>query len=162
MTYEAFKLKGLSEQVRKDFVRDVGVRLQARLVREAEENARKEAKEKARLEEEQRIREAEEKDDVEATATAVEAEAKAKAEAEEEARIVIEEAAKDNVDALTQGEQSNSSFSPLVLKTLEELQKEQQVVKARLDHQDSVNNKHSEPVDSTASKNASTSKPLGT
>ncbi|KAI5397716.1 hypothetical protein KIW84_063511 [Lathyrus oleraceus] len=61
MTSEAFKLKGLSEQVRNDFIRDARIRLQTRLAREAEEKARKEAEEKARLEEEQRIREAEEK-----------------------------------------------------------------------------------------------------
>ncbi|XP_050877044.1 proline-rich receptor-like protein kinase PERK12 [Lathyrus oleraceus] len=85
--------------------------------------------------------EAEEKADVEtATATAAtEAEEKAKASAKEATRIAAEEAAKTRANALTQGEQSNSGFAPLVLKTLEELQKEQQVVRARLDHQDSVN-----------------------
>ncbi|KAI5442359.1 hypothetical protein KIW84_011437 [Lathyrus oleraceus] len=142
MTSEAFKLKGLSEQVRNDFVRDDGVRLQARLVREAEEKARKEVEEKACLEEEQRIKEAEEKvaDEVVAAAAAAEAEAKAKAEAAEAAHITVEEATKASADALTQGEQSNSGFAPLVLRTLEELQKGQQVVRARLDHQDSVNN----------------------
>ncbi|XP_050888994.1 uncharacterized protein LOC127094177 [Lathyrus oleraceus] len=67
------------------------------------------------------------------------AEAKAKADVEEAARIAAEEAAKAMVDALTQGEQSNYGFAPLVLKTLEELQKEQQVVRVRLDHQVSVN-----------------------
>lgn len=138
MTSEAFKLKGLSEQVRNDFVRDAGVRLQARLVREAEEKARREEEEEARLEEEQRVREAEEKAVV--VAAAAEAEARAKAEAEEASRITAEVAAKASVDALTQGEQSNSGFTPLVLKTLEELQKEQQIVRARLDQQDSVNN----------------------
>lgn len=89
----------------------------------------------------QRIRKAEEKavaKDAAATAAA-EAEAKAKDNAEEAAHITTEEAAKARADALTQGEQSTSGFSPLVLKTLEELQKEQQVVRARLDHQDSVN-----------------------
>ncbi|XP_050876471.1 eukaryotic translation initiation factor 4 gamma-like [Lathyrus oleraceus] len=141
MTSEAFKLKGLYEQVRNDFIRDAGIRLQTRLAREAEEKARKEAEEKSSLEEEQRIREAEEKVVIEAVAAtiAVEAEAKAKAEAKEAAHIVVEEAAKLSVDALTQGEKSTSGFTPLVLKTLEELQKEQQVVRARLDHQDSVN-----------------------
>ncbi|XP_050919172.1 uncharacterized protein LOC127136683 [Lathyrus oleraceus] len=134
MTSEAFKLKGLFEQVRDDFTRDAGIRLQARLAREDVEKARKEAKEKARLEEEQRIREAEEK-----AVAAAEAEAKAKGDAEEAAHIAAEEAAKARADALTQGEQSNSGFSPLVLKTLEEMQKEQQVVRARLDHQDFVN-----------------------
>ncbi|XP_050889619.1 uncharacterized protein LOC127094896 [Lathyrus oleraceus] len=137
MTSESFKLKGLSEQVYNDFIRDAGIRLQARLAREAEEKARKEAGEKGRLEEEQRIREAEEK--VVAAAATAKAEAKAKADAEEAARIAAEEVAKARADALTQGEQSNSGFSLLFLKTLEELQKEQQVVRARLDHQDSVN-----------------------
>lgn len=101
------------------------------MVREAEENAKKESEEKARLEEEQRLREAEEKAAAAATA---EAKAKAKGDAEEATHIVVEEAAKDNVDSLTQGDQSKSGFAPLVLKTLEELQKEQQVMRARLDH----------------------------
>ncbi|XP_050897149.1 eukaryotic translation initiation factor 4 gamma-like [Lathyrus oleraceus] len=139
MTFEAFKLKGLSEQVRNDFIREAGERLQARLVREAEEKAKREAEEKARLEEEQRVREAAEKVVVE-DAAAAEAKAKAKANAEEAARIAAEEAAKASNDALTQGEKSHSNFAPLVLKTLEELQKEQQIVRARLDQQDSVNN----------------------
>ncbi|XP_050916131.1 eukaryotic translation initiation factor 4 gamma-like [Lathyrus oleraceus] len=141
MISEAFKLKGLSEQVRNEFIRDAGIRLQARLARKAEEKARKEAEEKARLEEEQRIREAEEKAAAEAAAVAAtaEAEAKVKVDAEEETHITAEEAAKARANALTQGEQSTFGFAPLVLKTLEELQKEQQVVRARLDHQDSVN-----------------------
>ncbi|XP_050885302.1 eukaryotic translation initiation factor 4 gamma-like [Lathyrus oleraceus] len=141
MTSEPFKLKGLSRQACNDFIRDAGIRLQDRLAREAEEKARKEAEEKARLEEEQIIREVEEKDIVEAAAivATVEAEAKAKTEAEEAACIAAEETAKANADTLTQGEQSNSDFSPLVLKTLEELQKEQQVIRVRLHHQDSVN-----------------------
>ncbi|XP_050914137.1 eukaryotic translation initiation factor 4 gamma-like [Lathyrus oleraceus] len=112
MTSEAFKLKGLSEQVRNDFIRDDGIRLQARLAREAEEKARTEAEEKARLEEEQRIREVEEKVDAEAAAADA-AEAKAKDDAEEAARITEEEAAKARADALTQGGQSNSESSPL-------------------------------------------------
>ncbi|XP_050888859.1 eukaryotic translation initiation factor 4 gamma-like [Lathyrus oleraceus] len=141
MTSKAFKLKVLSEQVHNDFVRDAGERLQARLVREAEEKARREVEEKARLEEEKRVREAAEKAVTKAIVmAAAEAEAKAKADAEEAARIVAEEAAKASADALTQGEQSNSGFAPLALKTLEELQKEQQIVRARLDHQNSVNN----------------------
>ncbi|XP_050897328.1 uncharacterized protein LOC127104169 [Lathyrus oleraceus] len=134
MTSEAFKLKGLSEKVRNDFIREVGERLQERLVREAEEKARREAEEKAHLEEEKMAREAAEK------AAAAEAEAKAKADAEEAARIATEEDAIESNDALTQGEQSHSVFAPLVLKTLEELQKEQQIVRVRLDQQDSVNN----------------------
>ncbi|XP_050889698.1 uncharacterized protein LOC127094985 [Lathyrus oleraceus] len=133
MTSEAFKLKSLSEQVNNDFIREAGERLQARLVRETEENAIREAEEKAHQEEEQRVREAAEK-------VAAESEAKAKADAEEAAHIAAEEVAKASNDALAQGEQSNSDFAPLVLKTLEELQKEQQIVRARLDHQDSVNN----------------------
>ncbi|XP_050889737.1 uncharacterized protein LOC127095031 [Lathyrus oleraceus] len=105
MTFEAFKLKGLTEQVCNDFIRDAGMRLQARLAREDEEQAWKEAEEKAPLEEEQRIREAEEKA---ATEAAVEAEAKAKADAEEAARIAAEEVAKAMADILSQGEKSNS------------------------------------------------------
>ncbi|XP_050877267.1 proline-rich receptor-like protein kinase PERK10 [Lathyrus oleraceus] len=128
MTSEAFKLKVLSEHVRNDFVRDAGVRLQTRLVREAEEKARKKAEEKTRLAEEKRIREAEEKAATEVAAAAIaEAKAKAKVEAEEAEHIAVEEAAKASPDALNQGEQFNSGFAPLVLKTLEELQKEQQV-----------------------------------
>ncbi|XP_050909033.1 eukaryotic translation initiation factor 4 gamma-like [Lathyrus oleraceus] len=123
-------------------LQDAGIRLKARLAREAKEKAKKEVEEKALLEKEQRIREAEEKAAVEtasaATAT-VEAEAKAKAEAEEASHIAVEEASKARDDALTQVEKSNYGFAPLVLKTLEELQKEQQVVRARLDQQDSVN-----------------------
>lgn len=94
--------------------------------------------ENARLEEEQRAREAAEKAVAEAAAAA-EVEAKVKADTEEATHIAIEEAAKARNDALTQGEQSRSDFSPLVLKTQEELQKEQQIVRARLDQQDSVN-----------------------
>ncbi|XP_050919764.1 eukaryotic translation initiation factor 4 gamma-like [Lathyrus oleraceus] len=122
--------------------RDAGIKLEERLAREAEEQARKEAEEKAHREEEQRIREAEEKAATGAAAAtnAAEAEANTKAEAEEATRIGAEEAAKAKVDALTQGEHSNSGFVPLVLKTLEELQKEQQVVRARLDQQDFLNN----------------------
>ncbi|XP_050876746.1 uncharacterized protein LOC127080469 [Lathyrus oleraceus] len=125
MTSEAFKLKSLSEQVRNDFIREAGERLQARLFREAEEKARREGEEKARVEEEQMVREATKK--VAAKAAAAEAEAKVKADAEEAAHIAVEEAAKASNDALAQGEQSNSDFPPLVLKTLEELQKEQQI-----------------------------------
>ncbi|XP_050895315.1 pollen-specific leucine-rich repeat extensin-like protein 2 [Lathyrus oleraceus] len=65
--------------------------------------------------------------------------AKANAETEEAARVAAEEAAKAKANALTQGEHSNFGFAPMVLKTLEELQKEQQVVRVRLDQQDSVN-----------------------
>ncbi|XP_050877344.1 uncharacterized protein LOC127081101 [Lathyrus oleraceus] len=79
-------------------------------------------------------------DAAEAAPVAAEAEAKAKANAEQVAHIAAKEAAKAKNDALTQGEQSHSNFTPLVLKTLEELQKEQQIVRAILDQQDSVNN----------------------
>ncbi|XP_050897230.1 uncharacterized protein LOC127104057 [Lathyrus oleraceus] len=72
----------------------------------------------------ERIKEAEEKA-VAATVSAAEAEEKAKVEAEEETRLVAEEATKAKAAALTQGEHSNSGFVPLVLKILEELQKEQ-------------------------------------
>ncbi|XP_050919606.1 uncharacterized protein LOC127137164 [Lathyrus oleraceus] len=132
MTSKAFKLKGLSEQVRNDFIREAGERLQARLDREAEEQARREGEEKARLEEEENAREAFEKATAEDAAD-VEAEAKAKADAEKVTRIAAEEAAKARDSALTQGESSDSDFAPLVLKTLEELQKEQQIMRARLD-----------------------------
>ena len=124
MKSEAFKLKGLSEQVRNDFIREAGERLQERLAKEAEEKARREAEEKARLEEEQRVREVAEKFATKVVA-AGEAKAKAKADAEEAARIAAEEGVKASNDALTQGEPSHSDFSPIVLKTLEELQKEQ-------------------------------------
>ncbi|KAI5399197.1 hypothetical protein KIW84_064542 [Lathyrus oleraceus] len=134
ITSEAFKLKGLSEQVRNDFIRDAKIRLQEHLAREAEERERQEDEEKARQEEFQRIKEAEAKALAD---VAAEAEAKAKAAAEEAARLAEESAANTRNDALTQGEAS--TFVPLVLKTLEELQKEQQVVRARLDQQDSVN-----------------------
>ncbi|XP_050889013.1 eukaryotic translation initiation factor 4 gamma-like [Lathyrus oleraceus] len=104
-----------------------------RLTREAEERARREAEEKACLEENQREREVAEKAATEAATAAAEAEAKAKANAEEVARIATKEAAKTREDALTQREQSHFDFAPLVLKTLEELQKEQEIVTARLD-----------------------------
>ncbi|XP_050895502.1 uncharacterized protein LOC127102133 [Lathyrus oleraceus] len=111
--------------------------VEKRLAREAEERARKEAEEIAHQEELQRIREAEEK--AIANVDAAEAKAKAKADAEEVTRIAEEVAAKAKADELTQKEHSNSGFVPLVLKTLEELQKEQQIVRARLDQQDSIN-----------------------
>ncbi|XP_050889957.1 eukaryotic translation initiation factor 4 gamma-like [Lathyrus oleraceus] len=100
----------LSEQVRNNFIRDAGIRLQERLAKEAEERARKEAEEKPRQEEEQRIWKNKEKV-VADVAAAAEAEAKAKVDAEEVARIAEEAAAKVNADALTRGEQSNSGFT---------------------------------------------------
>lgn len=50
MTSKVFKLKGLPEKVKNDYIRDAEERLEARLAREAEEKARQEAEEKARLE----------------------------------------------------------------------------------------------------------------
>ncbi|XP_050889550.1 uncharacterized protein LOC127094815 [Lathyrus oleraceus] len=138
MTSEAFKLKGLSEQVRNDFIKEAGERLEAHLPREAEDKARREAEEKARLEAEEEARKkAAEK--ASAEAVAAEAETKAKVDAEEAAHIAAEEAAKAKDITPTHGDPSQSNFSPLVLKTLKELQKEQQIVRARLDQQDSVN-----------------------
>ncbi|XP_050909036.1 uncharacterized protein LOC127122792 [Lathyrus oleraceus] len=101
---------------------DAEIRLQERLAREVEERARQEVEEKERQEELQRIRDAEAK--ALADVAAAEVEAKAKADTEEAARLAKEPAAKARNDALTQGESSNSRFFPLVLKTLEELQKE--------------------------------------
>lgn len=131
-------MKGLSEKVQNDFIREAGERLQERLAREAEEKDRREAEEKARLEEEERAREAAEKVATEAAAAA-EVEAKAKVDDEEATRIAAEEVDKARDAALTQGEKSHSDFAPLVLKTLEELQKQQQIVRVSLDQQDSVN-----------------------
>lgn len=133
MTSKAFKLKGLSEQVRNNFIKEAGERLEARLARETIERAHREAEEKARLEEEEKARrEVAEKASAE-DAIAAEAKAKTKADAEEAAHIAAEEAAKAKDTTLTQGELSHSDFTPLVLKTLKELQKEKQVVRAKLD-----------------------------
>ncbi|XP_050919325.1 flocculation protein FLO11-like [Lathyrus oleraceus] len=82
------------------------------------------------------IKEIEEKFADEATAT--EAKAKVKVDAEEATRIAAEEAAKSTEVALTRGESSTSDIASLVLHTLEELQKEQQLIRSRLDKQDSV------------------------
>jgi hypothetical protein len=161
MTSEAFRLKNISEQVRNGYIRDAEARLQERLAREAEarrleeerlareaeEEARRleeeklarEAEEEARRLEEERAREAEILRIKEAEAKAL-ADAAAAAEAEAQAAAEAEaKAAAEAQQALTQGESSTFGFAPLVLKTLEELQKEQQVVRARLDQQDSVN-----------------------
>ncbi|XP_050889574.1 eukaryotic translation initiation factor 4 gamma-like [Lathyrus oleraceus] len=110
MTSKAFKLKGLSEEVRNDFIRDAEIRLQERLAREAEERAHKEAEEKAKQEELQRIKEAEAKALADAAAAA-EAEVQAKAAVEAEARLTEESATRVEQDALTQGE--SSTFVPL-------------------------------------------------
>ncbi|XP_050876246.1 eukaryotic translation initiation factor 4 gamma-like [Lathyrus oleraceus] len=121
--FENMKRNGidLTEDLRKQG--EAGERLQARQAKEAKERAKREAEEKARLEEEQRAREVAEKVVTEAAVVA-EVEAKEKADAEEAAPMAAEEAAKARNDALIQGEQFHSDFSPLVLKTLEELQKE--------------------------------------
>jgi len=73
MTSEAFKLKHISEQVRNDFIRDAEARLQERLAREAEEEARRIEEERARQEELQRVREAEAKALADAAAADAEA-----------------------------------------------------------------------------------------
>ncbi|XP_050890706.1 uncharacterized protein LOC127096140 [Lathyrus oleraceus] len=105
-----------------DKVKDAELRLQERLAREAKERAHKEAEEKARQEEIQRIKEVEAK----ALAEAVAAKAEAKPANEAKARLAEESANRVEPDALTQGE--SSTFAPLVLKTLEDLQKEQKEV----------------------------------
>ncbi|XP_050890236.1 proline-rich receptor-like protein kinase PERK10 [Lathyrus oleraceus] len=86
------------------------------------DKARKEAEEKARQEEILRLKKAEAK----ALAIAATAEAEAKVVAEAEARRAEESANRVEPDALTQGE--SSTFVPLVLKTLEEVQKEQKEI----------------------------------
>lgn len=124
ITSEVFKLKGLSEQVKNDYIRETEEKLEARLAKEAEEKARQKAEEKERLEAKEQARtEAKEKASTEDAAA--KAKAKAKADTKEAAHIAVEEVAKAKEVALTQGESSNSDLSPLVLKTLEELQKEQ-------------------------------------
>ncbi|KAI5387729.1 hypothetical protein KIW84_073720 [Lathyrus oleraceus] len=128
MTSEAFKLKHISEQVRNDFIRDAEARLQERLAREAEEEARRQEEERARQAEIQRAKEAKAKALADVAAAA---EAEAKAAAEAEARAAEEHS------VLTQGE--SSSVIPMVLKTLEELQKDQKELRARMDKQDTVN-----------------------
>ncbi|XP_050891187.1 uncharacterized protein LOC127096677 [Lathyrus oleraceus] len=106
---------------------NVEERLEVRLAQEAEERARKEVEEKAKIEAGERV------------IAVAEAEAKAKIDAEEAARIAAEEAAKTLEVALTQSESSISDLFPLVLMTLQELQKEQQLVRSKLDQQDQVN-----------------------
>ncbi|XP_050918803.1 uncharacterized protein LOC127136264 [Lathyrus oleraceus] len=123
MTSEVFKLKGLSKQVINDYIREAKERLEARLPQEVTERAMKEAKERDDAKEE------DEKDDV------VEVEV----EAEEAARKAAEEAAKSFEITLTRSESSTSDLAPIVLKTLEDLQKEHQLVIARLDQRDQVN-----------------------
>lgn len=50
-----------------------------------------------------------------------------------------EDAAKTSEVALTQGESPIADLAPLVIRTLEELQKEQQLVRSILDKQEQVN-----------------------
>lgn len=127
-------MKGLSKHVRNEYIIGAKERLEARLFKEAEEKTLKETEEKARLEaEEQARKEAEEKASVEAAA------AEAKADAKKEKHIVAEDVAESTEVALTRGESSTSGIAPLVLQKLEELQKEQQLMRDRLDKQDSVN-----------------------
>ncbi|XP_050908798.1 eukaryotic translation initiation factor 4 gamma-like [Lathyrus oleraceus] len=102
MTSEVFKLNGLSQQVRNDYIREAEERLEAHLAREAEEKAHQEAKEKARLEVEEKARK-EAKEKVATEAVAAEVESKPKAGAEEAARIAAEESAMEKEVALTQG-----------------------------------------------------------
>ncbi|XP_050909134.1 uncharacterized protein LOC127122904 [Lathyrus oleraceus] len=130
-------IKGISEQFRNDYIIDAEERIEARLVQEAKEWARKAAEEMARIEAEERAKLEAEKFVVEAVA--VEAKAKAKTDAKEVVHIAAEEAAKTYEVALTRGESSTYDLALLVLKTLEELHKEQQLVRARLDKQDQVN-----------------------
>ncbi|KAI5442571.1 hypothetical protein KIW84_011571 [Lathyrus oleraceus] len=129
MTSEAFKLKHIYEQVRNNFIRDAEARLQARLAREAEEEARRLEEEREREAEILRAKEAEAKALADAAAAA-EAEAQAAAEAEAKAAAEAQQ-------ALTQGE--SSSVVPMVLQTLEELKKDQKELRARMDKQDTVN-----------------------
>ncbi|XP_050908734.1 eukaryotic translation initiation factor 4 gamma-like [Lathyrus oleraceus] len=105
MTSEVFKLKGLSEQVRNDYVRGAEEKLEVRLAQEAEERARKEAEE--RVAAEVAAKEEAKRDAV------VEAEAKEKVDAEEVARIAAEKVVNTSEVALTRGESSTSNISPL-------------------------------------------------
>jgi hypothetical protein len=132
MTSEAFRLKGISEQVRNGYIRDAEARLQERLAREAEarrleeERLAKEAEEEAkRLEEERLAKEAEILRQQEAEAKAL-ADAEAQAAAEAEAQ-----------QALTQGE--SSTAVPMILQTLKDLKEDQNILRDRMDKQDTVN-----------------------
>ncbi|XP_050896821.1 uncharacterized protein LOC127103615 [Lathyrus oleraceus] len=105
--------------------RGVEEKLEARLAKETAEKAEREATEKAAKEATER-----------ATAEAV-----AKEKSEQEAVKVSQKAASNKATevSLTQGELSTADLAHLVIKTLEELQKEQQLVRAILDKQDQVN-----------------------
>lgn len=127
MTYEVFKFKGLSKQVGNDYIIGAEERLEARMVKEAKEKARQEAEEKAHQEAEEKARlEAEEqaRKEAEEKVAAEAAIVEAKADAEEATHITVEEAAKSTEFSLTRSESSTSDISPLMLQTLEELQKE--------------------------------------
>ncbi|XP_050908976.1 uncharacterized protein LOC127122725 [Lathyrus oleraceus] len=117
MTSEIFKMKGLFEQLRNDFIRGVKERLEDWLAKEAVEKAKREATKKAAKE----------------IAEKVDTEAAAKEKAEQEAAKVAQKAAFDKATefSLTQVESSIADLSPLVIRTLEELHKEQ-LVRARL------------------------------
>lgn len=80
---------------------------------------------KAKREAEERVAAKEEAENVVSTEDEV--------EAEEAAHKAAEEAAKSSEVALTRGESSTSDLASLVFKTLEDLQKEQQLVRSRLD-----------------------------
>ncbi|XP_050876674.1 uncharacterized protein LOC127080398 [Lathyrus oleraceus] len=112
--------------VRNDYIRGAGERLEVSLAQEVEERARKEAEERAKIEVEERAR-IEVEDKVFAEAATVETEAKAKVGGEEVAHIAVEEVGKTSEVSLTLCESSTSDLAPLLLKTLEELQKEQQL-----------------------------------
>lgn len=114
INYEVFKLKGLSELVRNDYVKGAEERLEARLAQEAAERAK-------RKDEEKDVAEATSRE--EAKKVAAEAEAKAKVEAEA-AHKVAKDTEKINGVALTQGELSTSDLAPLILNNIEQLQKE--------------------------------------
>ena len=104
-------MKSLSEQVRNDFIRSPEEKLEARLAKEATEKAEQEATKKA-------ANEAAEK-------------AVAKEKVEKEAKDVRVTEAAEKVESekaievsLTQGESPTADLAPLVIRTLEELQKE--------------------------------------
>lgn len=99
--------------------------MEAKLAKESAEKDEQEATEKA-------AKEAAEKEA---------AEAAEKEKAEKEAEVAQKTESEKSVEvALTQGESSTTDLASLVIRTLEELQKEQQMVRTRIDKQDQVNN----------------------
>lgn len=129
------EVEGLSEQVRNDFIRGVEKKLEVWLTQEVVEKAEREAAEKATAE--AAAREAAEK-------VTVEAATRAKAEVEavmvvEASQKTVEVVEKTNEVALTQGESSTTDIAHLIIKIMEELQKEHQLVRVKLDKQDQVN-----------------------